>query len=192
MIQVSKLLIIVFIIAFYMVRRFVAHEIKDRPKVGWGEMALICLFGLGQIILPLIWVYSDILSFADYTSWHGGFIFLGIIFEIIGLYLLFRSHVDLGQNWAVAPAIKEKHQLIVGGIYEKIRHPMYLSFFLTAIAQIFVVANWLVGPSYFLAVLLMYVFRIDKEEKMLIERFGEQYLDYMKTTNRLFPKLIDI
>jgi protein-S-isoprenylcysteine O-methyltransferase Ste14 len=37
--------------------------------------------------------------------------------------------------------------------------------------------------------MLMYAFRVSKEEEMMISRFGETYRQYMKKTGRIFPRL---
>jgi len=49
-------------------------------------------------------------------------------------------------------------------------------------------ANWLIGVSS-VAVLAFLAIRTPKEEQMLIERFGQQYRDYMATTKRFFPRI---
>jgi protein-S-isoprenylcysteine O-methyltransferase Ste14 len=48
-------------------------------------------------------------------------------------------------------------------------------------------ANWLIGASSVLVMGLLAV-RTPKEERMLIEKFGQQYRDYMETTGRFFPR----
>ena len=36
---------------------------------------------------------------------------------------------------------------------------------------------------------LLYVYRIHVEEEMLIQRFGEKYVEYIKTTKKIFPRI---
>ena len=49
-------------------------------------------------------------------------------------------------------------------------------------------ANWLIGVSS-LIVLTLLALRTPKEEEMLIERFGQQYRDYMARTGRFIPRM---
>lgn len=49
-------------------------------------------------------------------------------------------------------------------------------------------ANWLIGVSS-MAVLALLAIRTPKEEQMLIDRFGQQYRDYMATTGRFLPRI---
>jgi protein-S-isoprenylcysteine O-methyltransferase Ste14 len=48
-------------------------------------------------------------------------------------------------------------------------------------------ANWLIGLSS-IAILGMLAMRTPKEEQALIDRFGQDYIDYMKVTGRFFPR----
>jgi protein-S-isoprenylcysteine O-methyltransferase Ste14 len=49
------------------------------------------------------------------------------------------------------------------------------------------IANWIfVGACVLTFAGLMY--RVPKEEQMLIEAFGDEYRDYMKRTGRFLPK----
>jgi len=47
-------------------------------------------------------------------------------------------------------------------------------------------------PLYYLFFLLLsiplYLYRIPKEEIMMLKQFGEEYKEYMKKTGRIFPK----
>lgn len=49
-------------------------------------------------------------------------------------------------------------------------------------------ANWLIGLSSLIVLALLAV-RTPKEEQMLIDRFGQQYRDYMARTGRFFPRM---
>jgi protein-S-isoprenylcysteine O-methyltransferase Ste14 len=66
---------------------------------------------------------------------------------------------------------------------------MYAAIFLQALAQALLLSNWLAGPSFLLAFLLMFVLRIGGEEQMMLEKFGEAYADYANRTDRLIPHL---
>jgi protein-S-isoprenylcysteine O-methyltransferase Ste14 len=57
-----------------------------------------------------------------------------------------------------------------------------------AVAATVLTANWLIGLSS-LFVLVLLVVRTPKEEQMLIERFGDQYREYMARTGRFFPRV---
>jgi protein-S-isoprenylcysteine O-methyltransferase Ste14 len=98
--------------------------------------------------------------------------------------------VDLGRNWSISLEVREQHALVKAGVYRLIRHPMYSSFFLLALAQMLLLSNWLAGASGLLGVGILYAFRVRQEERMMFEYFGNDYLDYMTKTKRLIPWII--
>ncbi|MEC6999716.1 protein-S-isoprenylcysteine O-methyltransferase, partial [Brucella abortus] len=60
-------------------------------------------------------------------------------------WLFYASHKQLGKNWSVSLDIRREHKLVTDGLYRYVRHPMYLSFWLWAIAQFFLLPNWIAG-----------------------------------------------
>jgi protein-S-isoprenylcysteine O-methyltransferase Ste14 len=55
-------------------------------------------------------------------------------------------------------------------------------------AMLLASSNWVVGLC-LSGVLILYAYRMPREESMMLEAFGEEYRGYMKTTGRLLPKL---
>ena len=150
----------------------------------------VLLFGasLGGFIVPLIYVFTPWLGFADYhpRAWIG---ITGIAVMLIADWIFWRSHHDLGGNWSPKLDIRQDHTLITNGLYRKIRHPMYLGFWLLVIAQAMILPNWLAGFAGLLTFAPLYVYRVPKEEQMMQEQFGGAYDDYVRSTGRLFPLL---
>ena len=142
------------------------------------------------LILPLLYLFTPLLSFADYelgwfVRWAGGAIM------VVSLWLFWRSHVDLGENWSVSLELREGHQLISHGVYRRVRHPMYASIWLWGLAQGMMLANWLAGWSALLAFAAMYFIRLPREERLMCEKFGDNYRDYARRTGRLFPRFMN-
>ncbi len=150
------------------------------------EYVLVVLPAIG-FILPLITHFSSFLNFADYSipRWGGWF---GTAVYVAALWLLWRAHYDLGDNFSPFRQIREEHRLITGGIYERIRHPMYAAHWIWAFAQVLLIPNWIAGPSLLVTMLPIYFYRVPREERMLCERFGDEYRRYMKQTGRLIPR----
>ena len=147
------------------------------------------LRGIGLVmLLPVVYVFSSWLDFADYhlpdwTGWAGTFIFLCFCL------LLWRSHADLGEQWTPTLAIRSDHKLQTNGVFAYIRHPMYAAHIHWGTAQILMLHNWIVGYSFIIVVVLQYIYRVGKEERMMLDEFGEEYRMYMATTGRIFPKI---
>jgi len=115
---------------------------RTRP----GDFALDMLAFAGMEIIPLVYIFSSWLDFADYTlplwaSW------LGVLIMVPMLWLLWKAHADLGQAWTPTVEITEQHKLVTSGIYARIRHPIYAAIWLWGIAQALLLPNWLAGWS---------------------------------------------
>ena len=165
-------------------REAIERSEKESPVVYVG-MALWAV----ALILPFVTIFTNGLAVANYEipialRWFGAFIFGG------GLWVLWRSHVALARNFSPSLFIRHNHLLVTHGIYRKIRHPMYLSFYMWAAGQALLIENWLAGPIGLIAFVMIYQFRVGREELQLLNKFGAEYEEYQIKTGRLLPKLI--
>ena len=112
---------------------------------------------------------------------------VGLATEIAAIWLFWRSHADLGRNFSAKLVIREKHDLVTGGVYRLIRHPMYASFLLWSFGQLLLLPNWMTGLAGLLGFCVLYFPRIGREEELMVETFGQQYRQYMLRTKRLLP-----
>jgi protein-S-isoprenylcysteine O-methyltransferase Ste14 len=168
---------------------------KDQlaDKKGNGlDMFLLILSSLGMVIFPFVYLFSSWFDFANYvlpTLVSQIFGWIGAVIFVLALYLLYKSHADMGQNFSPELALREEHKLITRGIFSSIRHPMYLAHLVWAVAQIFLLQNWIAGPSFLFTSLPLYLVRIPREEQMMLQTFKEDYEDYKKRSGRMFPKI---
>jgi protein-S-isoprenylcysteine O-methyltransferase Ste14 len=49
------------------------------------------------------------------------------------------------------------------------------------------IPNWVAGPAGFIGFGILYAFRIGREEKMMLDTFGDEYRAYSARTARLIP-----
>ncbi len=152
------------------------------------DRLLLFLPFLGMFVIPLVYVLTPWLAFADYSlpTWAG---WLGALVFAVGLWLLWRSHVDLGRNWMPVLKIREEHSLVTEGVYRYIRHPMYAAHLMWGIAQPLLLWNWIAGFAMLVSLLPLFLYRVPREEQMLIGQFGDQYRSYMQHTGRFVPRL---
>jgi protein-S-isoprenylcysteine O-methyltransferase Ste14 len=156
-----------------------------KSRKGRLEIGLLTLAWLGFFV-PLIWVASPAWSFADYRL-RAGPLVVGVLCLVLGLWLFYRSHADLGTNWSLTLEVREQHRLITKGVYRHIRHPMYTALLVYAVGQALVLPNWVAGPSYLVAFAILFAFRVYPEERLMLEQFGDEYAAYMARTQRLVP-----
>jgi len=150
------------------------------------DIILISAGGVGMV-LPLFYLFSPWLNFADYhlPGWLG---WIGTAVFAMALLLLWRSHADLGRNWSAILRIRQEHSLVTGGLYRHIRHPMYAAHLLWAIAQGLLLENWLAGWAFLIVFVPLYLVRVPKEERMMLEQFDEQYRQYVSRTGGIIMR----
>src|SRR6266849_6645554 len=81
------------------------------------ETGLLVLAWVGFFV-PLIWVASPVFSFAEYALSANSLV-TGVKCSVIGLWLFYRSHADLGTNWSITLEVREHHRLITQGVYSR-------------------------------------------------------------------------
>lgn len=162
---------------------------KETKRTGTDaqERVLLLLFSIGGLLLPLIYSFTNWLAFADYDA-PGWVIGAGIVVMVVALWLFWRAHADLGRNWSASLEIYNEHALVTQGVYERIRHPMYLAGWLIVVGQALLLSNWVAGLSGLITFGLLYFLRVPKEEQMMLAEFGEPYQQYIAATGRILPK----
>jgi len=103
---------------------------------------------------------------------------IGTILALIAAALWITSRVQLGRSFAMAAEAKE---LIIRGIYAKIRNPMYIFSTLMVLGIIITLGHWYLYPWVALLVILQ-VHRAKKEGRILEKKFGQRYADYRQRT----------
>jgi protein-S-isoprenylcysteine O-methyltransferase Ste14 len=162
---------------------------KTHRRVDALEKFLLVTVISTSSLAPVLYLFSPWLAFADYRlpwfmPWCGGAVM------VVALWLFWRSHADLGDNWSVTLELRKDHELITHGVYRSVRHPMYSGIFLFCIAQGLLLPNWLAGWSACVVFAVMYVLRTPREERMMCDIFGEEYRTYMARTGRLIPRIL--
>jgi protein-S-isoprenylcysteine O-methyltransferase Ste14 len=66
---------------------------------------------------------------------------------------------------------------------------MYASEWLWALAQALLLQNWVAGWATLALFAPLYALRVPREERMMLDRFGEEYRAYMDRTGRIVPRL---
>ena len=168
------------------------HERRSRrtPKMlryeRIRELVLLTISCTGMLIIPAIFVFTDELNFADY-QFQPALAWLGTATFAFSLVLFYWTHKDLGRNWSVVLEIRAQHSLVTKGIYGRLRHPMYSAFWLWAIAQALLLPNWIAGPAGIVGFGTLFLCRIWREERLMVQTFGDQYRKYMARSYRIIP-----
>jgi protein-S-isoprenylcysteine O-methyltransferase Ste14 len=188
----SKLIFVLLAIGWYAIRYKYARRSHRTPVArsarGPRETALLLISLSGLGLLPFLYICTGIPHFADYAfrpvqAW------LGLLIAIVSLAIFRLTHRALGRNWSVSLDVRVDHKLITEGIYQKVRHPMYSAFWLWAIAQALLLPNWVAGLSGVVGFGILFFGRVSREERIMLDAFGDQYRQYMVRTYRVLPKI---
>jgi len=121
------------------------------------------------------------------VSWP--FFGLGWAVALFSFYLRRQAIAALGRFWSLHVEIRESHQLVREGPFRWVRHPAYSSMILEILSAALLLRSWWTALLVYAAFLPTLNARIRIEEKALIEKFGEGYLEFKRTTPALIPRL---
>ncbi len=163
-----------------------ADEIDFSEERTWLRRLRVggALLGYGTMLTFL--VYPPLVAWAQLDlsaslRWAGAGLMLLMIPPIYWLF------VSLGKIVTPTVSIRDQHELVMEGPYRYIRHPLYTFGFLNFVGMSLLAANWFMLVSLLVGMFAL-VARTDKEEEKLVERFGDQYREYMSRTGRFLPR----
>jgi protein-S-isoprenylcysteine O-methyltransferase Ste14 len=125
-------------------------------------------------------------KFVEHTDLVGN---IGLLFCVAGAVIAIWSRYLIGRNWSLSVQRKFEHELIQKGMYKIIRHPIYFGLLLL------ITGNGIIVGDYraIIAVIIVFIsfwFKLKKEERLLSETFGDQYLNYKSKTKALIPFIL--
>jgi protein-S-isoprenylcysteine O-methyltransferase Ste14 len=187
-----KILLVGFVvvapIGIYFRLRSRTDEKLDRRQEGWLILLSLRLLALAFMAgLMVFLVKPSAMAWASFNlpgwlRWSG----VGLAAAASGLTIwTFRT---LGHNLTDTVVTRRDATLVIDGPYRWVRHPFYLAFAMAVIANTLVTANAFLAITG-IAAFLVIVGRTSIEEQKLIERFGSDYLDYMRRTGRFLPRI---
>ena len=127
------------------------------------------------------WMAWSKIGLPEWIRWLG--VAIGVL-SVAGVYWLFSS---IGSGITPTSATRREHTLVTSGPYRWVRHPLYTIGSSMFISFGMMADNWYIALLGILAFIAMAI-RTPKEEANLIEKFGDEYREYMTRTGRFVPK----
>jgi protein-S-isoprenylcysteine O-methyltransferase Ste14 len=182
------ILLTTLITAFHRIKAAQSGERISRKEEGYLFAVVLRLVGLLLFVATIAYLIAP-----TSVQWATIAIpiplrWIGAISGLFSSVLMYWTLSSLGKNLTDTVVTRADATLVTHGPYRWVRHPFYLTTALVMVSATLLTANWLIGIGC-LVVLAMLVIRTSKEEQVLIERFGQQYLDYMAGTGQFFPKI---
>lgn len=149
----------------------------------WIEVGLLALaYYLVVPPAPLRhgWVVARFLPQSEPAFW------LAFVFTASGCLFAIWARFYIGRNWSASITIKQDHQLMRGGPYSLVRHPIYAGFTLALAGTIMAVGQ---VHALFALPVAMAAFRhkARHEERLMHQQFGAEYERYRHEVKGLIP-----
>jgi len=177
-------------VGFMLLGRFVAQRKRRAPgssiargRVAVGDWTAVVVAVATGVAVALPVVEGVVRSGPITTILSAA---LGALVILGGWGVAYLANDEIGRNWSPAIDKSDDQLLITSGVYSLVRHPLYLAgLIVIAGGDIYFRATW--GWAGLMLATGAVVFRIPREERRLLERFGEEYATYRGRTKALVP-----
>jgi len=112
-------------------------------------------------------------------------LWIGAALTAIGVAVAIWARLYIGRNWSPRPAKKEAHELVTGGPYAVVRHPIYTGIIIAALGT--ALTGTIVGLIVLAFAAALFLSRVRTEEQIMLELFPDAYPSYQSRTKRLIP-----
>ena len=174
--------------AYHRVKSQATGEKLDRRQEGIFILVTLRPIGIASMIGLVTYMINPALMAWSSVALPSWLRWAGVVLGTTGGLLLVVTFRTLGKNLTDTVVTRAEHTLVTRGPYRWVRHPFYLATALAVVANSLVTANWFLALTGGILFGLL-VLRTRTEEEKLIERFGEDYNEYMKRTGRFLPRL---
>jgi protein-S-isoprenylcysteine O-methyltransferase Ste14 len=166
--------------AFWLYWLLAAFSMK-RGRVSWSrELRIRVVIAALAVLLIRLDLFRG--RGVDTDAWRAG---VGLAIFAVGLVFAVWARVHIGRNWGTPMTRKDEPELVTGGPYRLVRHPIY-SGILTAGVGTAVGLSWLWLTAVGLAA-IYFVYSASVEERFLTEQLPEEYRRYKRSTRMLVP-----
>jgi protein-S-isoprenylcysteine O-methyltransferase Ste14 len=171
---------------WYALSRQVKQTERTEPATSRLARTLVILLAFALLVIPRF-TFSPLnrrfLPQQPWTFWTGAAI------TAAGLLFSVWARIHLGQNWSQEVTLKQDHELITGGPYAFVRHPIYTGLLLAILGSAIARGEW----RGLLALALIFVVlwrKLKLEEEWMRARFGQEYETYVSRVRALVPFVV--
>jgi protein-S-isoprenylcysteine O-methyltransferase Ste14 len=111
-----------------------------------------------------------------YVRWPAG------IAVLTGAFLFARSGLRIVFN-----DVRPEPHVITTGVFSYVRHPIYLGAILMYLGMILSTFS-LISAALWIVIIVFYRFISGYEEKLMVQKYGDSYIEYQSRVPMLFPR----
>ena len=152
------------------------------PKFGkwtsvWGIVTILLIIESIIFAYMLLFYRSVKIEYIDYLGWI--LLVLSIYFALAPVYIFKKkAKVPEGKSYI------HTKEIVDTGLFGIVRHPQYLSMLLVEIGLVFIIQHWLILILSIICIILTYN-GIIKQDRILVRKFKDDYVNYMKKVPRI-------
>lgn len=168
----------------------VAAQIVQRRAIARRGVTVRTAGGLASLVPYFFWVPYVVIALRpgpeldvpEALRW------LGVVLTVVGIAFALWSIATLGRHYDLVLEVHQDHELIRGGPYALVRHPVYTGLGLHFAGTCLATGNLLLIAGTLLVSYPSFYARARAEERLLRERFGAEYEAYARKVPMLLPR----
>ena len=155
----------------------------------WPLVPISVFYTMGYLWPLYEWILVDSFRFSQPMVVLGGvLIIVGFSIEILARrQLVDKGHFPDAKSTKLIQIVDD-HRLVTNGLFAHVRHPLYAGRLLWSIGWAILFTE-ILSLIFFALGSVFLIFRIRLEERMLVEKFGEEYERYKIRTPMIIPFL---
>jgi len=182
------MLLTISVTGFHRFKAAQSGEKISRKEEGYLFAFALRLAGLSLFVVTFAYLVSPSLVQWSQIQLPTSVRRIGFVTGLCSSILMYLTLSSLGKNLTDTVVTRANATLVTDGPYRWVRHPFYSTTALVMVSVTLLTANLLIGLGC-LVVLAMLAIRTPSEERALVERFGQPYIDYMARTGRFIPRI---
>lgn len=165
----------------------VKASVKRQSAASRLQQSLPGIAAFSLVFSPNLWPHWLRLRF--FSPSDTALVWVGVALTALGIGFAVLARLWLGKNWSGTITIKDQHELIQGGPYRIVRHPIYAGMLLACLGTVIVYGEirGLIGLP---LLALGFGLKLRMEEAFMIQQFGSAYIDYKQRVKAVVPFLI--
>lgn len=111
-----------------------------------------------------------------------------LVAMILGYMIVFAGATLVADGWRRIHRARREEKLVTEGVYSHMRHPQYTGLFLILFGEGIVHWPTIVSVAAFPVIVLAYTLLARKEERQMVEKFGDEYREYQRHVPMFIPR----
>lgn len=114
---------------------------------------------------------------------------VGLLVSLAGFALRAAAARAIGALWSIHIEIREHHRIVETGPFRWVRHPIYVSLLIDVLGGVMILQSWAALLVFVLGYFPIVMWRLQREERAMLDNLGAEYRDYISRVPALIPKL---